>query len=254
MVRRSQRRSCTGAGGGQVSNHRAASRARTTTRISQTTRAIARADSKATHHAFDYRDEVWMAWTGRASGRGRSPKVSPKVLQDRRVDMHQAAQAYCSCFAPCAGAVPGGDQSAFASHLLTALGEVVAAAMRLPEVGAGEEVDFPVEVSHEQWHAMYQRIGRLLPWAGYYWEVSYPFDDDEVSAGAVVGDLVDDLADVWRDLQNGLLALGEGVPPGDVQAQWRRDYWSHWAHHALSAMRMLTLHLSERGRRPPRQG
>lgn len=165
------------------------------------------------------------------------------------MDMHQAAQGYCACFDPSVDTVPAGDPSAFASHLLIALGDAVAAAMRLPEVEAGEEVDSPVEVSNEQWRAMYQRIGQMLPWAGYYWEASYPFAEDEVGSGAVLGDLIDDLTDIWRDLQDGLLALGAGLAIGDVQAQWRRDYWLHWSHHALSAMRMLTLYLTERGRR-----
>ena len=165
--------------------------------------------------------------------------------------MCEAAQAYCSLIDEEVDQGTQEGNAAFAHRLLTALTDAVAAALRLPEIDPSD-ADSPVDVSHEQWHACYRRIGqRIGPGAGYYWEASYPFAVDEAQAGVGLGDLVDDLADVWRDLENGLLALDAGMSLNDVQWQWRQDYWTHWGHHAAGATRALLLHLTGRGHPSP---
>jgi hypothetical protein len=165
------------------------------------------------------------------------------------MDMREAAETYCSLVESSTTS----DERVLASRLLTALGDAVSAAMRLPDVEpSGEES--PLAVSDAEWRARYQHLGRLTgSWAGHYWETSHPLAPDQAGAGVGVGDLVDDLTDVWRDLEDGLLALRAGSSTSDVEWQWRQDYWSHWGHHAVSAMRVLLLHLTGRGQQPPRE-
>ncbi len=165
--------------------------------------------------------------------------------------MREAAQAYCSLIEDSDEEGHQGDGTAYAHQLLTALSDAVAAAVRLPEIEPSD-ADSPVSITQEQWRACYQRIGRLTgPWAGYYWEASYPFAIDEAAASVGLGDLSDDLADIWRDLKDGLLALEAGMSIDDVHWEWRHSYWAHWGHHAAGAMRALLLRLSDRGNPPP---
>ncbi|WP_432545075.1 DUF5063 domain-containing protein [Kineococcus sp. SYSU DK002] len=144
--------------------------------------------------------------------------------------MREAAQAYCFLIdedAPGEEAGAENGKTAFALRLLTALSDAVAAAVRLPEVEPSD-ADLPTPITHEQWLACYQRIGKLTGLKpDYYWQASSPFAADQVQADISLGDLSDDLADIWRDLKTGLLALDAGTSLHDVQWQWRQDYWTH---------------------------
>jgi hypothetical protein len=63
----------------------------------------------------------------------------------------------------------------------------------------------------------------------------------------VILPIADDVADVWRDVKRGLLALGEGHRPDDVTWQWRFDFYSHWGRHATEALRALHARLADEG-------
>jgi len=163
--------------------------------------------------------------------------------------MREAAQAYCFLLEDS----DVGEDAVFASQLLIALSDVAAAAVRLPETEPSD-AESPRKISQDEWQACYQRLGQLAgPWWSYYWEAFYPFALDQADASVGLGDLIDDLADVWRDLKNGLLALDAGLDLSDVEWGWRHGYWSHWGHHAAGAMRALLLHLSDRGQPLPRE-
>ena len=53
--------------------------------------------------------------------------------------------------------------------------------------------------------------------------------------------LADDLADIYRDVKNGLVAeqAGAAARPNDVLWTWRFAFESHWATHAADALRAL---------------
>lgn len=69
-----------------------------------------------------------------------------------------------------------------------------------------------------------------------YWEVFDPTKDSE----AIRGSLADDIADVYRDIKEGLgcqdldLAL-----QGDAIWEWRVGFYSHWGKHAIDALRTI---------------
>jgi hypothetical protein len=58
-------------------------------------------------------------------------------------------------------------------------------------------------------------------------EVLGPSDLDHVA---------DDLADIWNDLKQGLVALESGSAEADVIFSWRHDFTSHWGRHAVNAL------------------
>lgn len=53
-----------------------------------------------------------------------------------------------------------------------------------------------------------------------------------------MGDLADDLADIWRDLKRGL-GLYEMGRHTAAAWDWRYSFRSHWARHATSALEAL---------------
>jgi hypothetical protein len=70
----------------------------------------------------------------------------------------------------------------------------------------------------------------------FYRELFDPYA--EPSDGEVTGDIIDDLGDIYRDLQRGLLHWRSGAP-GDALWEWRFSFQIHWAEHATSALRAI---------------
>lgn len=60
----------------------------------------------------------------------------------------------------------------------------------------------------------------------------------EPAETAVVADLADDVADIYRDLKEALLVLDGGAK---TEAQWniRFSFLNHWGRHASSAISAL---------------
>jgi hypothetical protein len=54
--------------------------------------------------------------------------------------------------------------------------------------------------------------------------------------GQGLSSVAGDLADIWKDLKQGLLALESGSPEADVVFSWRHDFTSHWGSHAVNAL------------------
>jgi hypothetical protein len=92
----------------------------------------------------------------------------------------------------------------------------------------------PEGVSQDQWRVVFTRFGALP--VNYY---SVCFDPTKVpSEEPVVGDLADDLADIWRDLKGGLM-LQEAGNPDAAATHWHQTFSVHWGRHAASALYVL---------------
>jgi hypothetical protein len=113
------------------------------------------------------------------------------------------------------------------------LARVYAASLDLPDV----TLDYhpaPREVSLDNKRAIFRSFASL-PFQ-YYQEFHDPSVDS--SEEPVVGDLADDLTDVYIDLKGGLDLLDQGLEPESVW-YWRYLFGSHWGRHAASALRTL---------------
>jgi hypothetical protein len=108
-------------------------------------------------------------------------------------------------------------------------------AAQLPDVnpGEGERGGCPfVDGWERRYHSLKAQLGEY----DLYWEVFDPVerdDDDPIN-----GVLSDDLADIYRDVSDGLGPQGETIP-AHVIWSWRFTYYSHWGHHALGAARAI---------------
>ena len=78
------------------------------------------------------------------------------------------------------------------------------------------------------------RRGAALPF-NYYSKA----DPLEVPTDVVtIGDLADDLADIWRDLMAGL-KLYEAGQIEDAATEWKARFDCHWGQHAADALAAL---------------
>jgi len=89
-------------------------------------------------------------------------------------------------------------------------------------------------VSEEEWKEVYARAA-ALPFQYY----SSYFDPSEVEPEShEIGDLADDVADIYRDLSEGLALFDAGHV---AEAQWKLwfSFLTHWGRHSSGATRAL---------------
>lgn len=113
------------------------------------------------------------------------------------------------------------------------LARLYAAALDLPEVDIDDFPD-PEPVSAEAKRSMFVSFAGL-PF-NYYREVF--FSNVEQVDEPVVGDLADDLTDIYCDLRDGLALFDSGNEPAAVW-YWRFSFGIHWGRHAVCALRAI---------------
>lgn len=125
-----------------------------------------------------------------------------------------------------------------AEQLRLAVAELLVAACGLPSVEPDSDRDVP-DVSHQEWHRIYQELGPRLD-GDYYWSARpLPFDPERGEPEPTTGSLCDDLADIWKDLTAGLRAREARMTDNDVLWHWKSSFESHWGQHAVDALRVL---------------
>jgi hypothetical protein len=102
---------------------------------------------------------------------------------------------------------------------------------------------FDTEIPSDAWHDLYESLSEYLGGRNTYWIVFCPYHRDE----GIRCSLADDLADVWRDVKEGLLVFRKGPLAAREHAiwMWRFGYHTHWAQHAAMALNPLTWLVSE---------
>src|ERR1700730_3073025 len=119
-------------------------------------------------------------------------------------------------------------------HLAT----LYAMAAEMPQVSPSDD-PLAKGMGHEEASALHRKLGSRLPFA-LYWEMFEPVSPGKEPPAPVVGDLSDDLADIYRDLREGLAQAS----PADRIWSWRFNWEVHWGRHAISALRAIAEGLS----------
>lgn len=117
------------------------------------------------------------------------------------------------------------------------LAVLYAHALSLPQVDC-EWVDHVL--SHEDYRRMFTRFGSLP--VGYYNRALDPLNAD--SGELSLGDVADDLADIWRDLREGLLLFDSGRREA-AGASWQESFAIHWGEHAVNALAITQFWLGQ---------
>lgn len=91
--------------------------------------------------------------------------------------------------------------------------------------------------NEKEWGQLYNSLKEKLgDWDSYH-QVFDPTEDNE----AIFGSLADDIADIYRDLKEGLvLSEMHQARPEDIIWHWRLLFYSHWGKHAMDAL--LAIH------------
>jgi hypothetical protein len=155
-------------------------------------------------------------------------------VSDGLQNFADVARRYCAW---CEG-IPGDaeTEARTAVELLVQLMRAIAPV----ELGAGGG-DAP-GISNEDWQQMYARFASM-PFRYYRAEFD-PLNIDDTERG--MGDVADDLADIWRDLKEGL-SLYDVNDLAGAAWEWRFNFDHHWGRHTTSALYPLHCWLADNG-------
>lgn len=122
----------------------------------------------------------------------------------------------------------------FLIELQRQVAKLYSMAAELPQVfPSGEPLS--EGMSNDESSALHRGLGRRLPFA-LYWEIFEPVGSGKEPPAPVVGDLSDDLADIYRDLHRGFAQPSAA----DRIWSWRFNWEIHWGRHAIAALRAIT--------------
>jgi hypothetical protein len=113
------------------------------------------------------------------------------------------------------------------------LADLYSKALQLPEIKVSKDIKASVISDHEM-KKVYRRF-KGLPF-NYYSQI---FDPLKVpSEEPVVGDLADDLSDIYRDLKKGLFLYDHG-DEREAAWEWQLHFRIHWGQHVVAALYAL---------------
>ena len=130
-------------------------------------------------------------------------------------------------------------------QILVAVADLYAAAHHLPVPdldSASIDPEDRFDLTSSEYREVFLRVGRRLGENRYY---TYCFDIADLSADQQspgIGDLADDLADIYRDIKPGLRAWDANVAEyvSDIIFEWKDLLFrTHWGRHAVDALRAL---------------
>lgn len=149
-------------------------------------------------------------------------------------------RAYCQW---CERPEPNETEYAAARAALRFVGMLQQLALPLdfPEDPPVIDADRP---SQDEWQAVCRRF-KSMPFS-YYNGFFDPHENVGVTSEAGVDDLLDDLADIWRDLRHGL-DLWDAGEEAAAQWEWVFGYRSHWGRHAAGAQYALHCWMADYG-------
>lgn len=92
-------------------------------------------------------------------------------------------------------------------------------ATKLPDAGyTSSDGDKDLDpIAHDEWCSIYASVRGRMPF-DLYWDAFNPLI--EPSEGLIAGSLADDLADIWRDLKSGLIALDSSTEIAPEAIWW----------------------------------
>jgi len=161
--------------------------------------------------------------------------------------VHPQVEAFVAAgraFESLIGSAEAKARTAWLPALLSSALTLYAAGLALPDVTIAEaDVDTleTFAVSREEWEACYRRLGETLGADRWYAAPTARIGDPTAASEVAVGDLADDLADIYRDIMPGLRCwdTDRGVGLAEVVWEWRFSFLTHWGQHAVAGLWIL---------------
>lgn len=106
----------------------------------------------------------------------------------------------------------------------------------LPSIHLQVDKDFESGIDDNVMKPLLKSIAARVPFS-YYWVVLNPVDTNN-SADTGIGDLIDDLGDIYKDLKRGIMIFDIDDMAAKQNAIWKFkfDFDFHWNEHCIEAL------------------
>jgi hypothetical protein len=160
--------------------------------------------------------------------------VQDAIQRQETIDFLQIAETYCEF-------VEKENRKGF-EYLLNArevLVTLYAAAIKLPDVPTTTHNEFGGRVTDEEQKLIVKRLNVNIGDKGFYWDTFDPTNEKDTEA--VCEDLVDDIADIYRDVKSCLTIYNLGQIEAREHGLWelKFSFDKHWGAHNINALRAL---------------
>jgi hypothetical protein len=146
-------------------------------------------------------------------------------------------RSYCNLVARFCDLAEGnsGASSARLIAVRDALVELYQASLHMPDIVGERFRDVPERLPFDEYRRVKERIGTVVE-SDYFLICFHPFRTP--AEEPVCASLSDGLADIWRDLKRGLLALEEDEEKwaAAVFWDWKFSFETHWGDHAVDCI------------------
>lgn len=164
-----------------------------------------------------------------------------QVLASKSViDFIESARSFCSLLET----QPSGNPKEFLEIIQGQLLTLYTLGIDLPDVFVESDIDFDTAIPREQRQALTKFISERVPFS-YYPTILDPLDIDTEEMG--IGDLTDDLGDIYYDLKKSLILYeNENMTvKGSAVWQFKFDFGHHWQEHCINALHVIFYYLFE---------
>lgn len=114
--------------------------------------------------------------------------------------------------------------------------ELYRTAKKLTDAGVADS-NKEIELPEEEYKKILRSIGQRQPFQ-YYWIPIDPIIEDDYEYQEGVGDVTDDVGEIYRRLKSGLLLLESDLTDDKINAVWqfKFDAESSWNDHCINAL------------------
>jgi len=160
--------------------------------------------------------------------------VEEAIIKKETLDFLQVAERYCVFVET--ERTKGIEYHFKARDILTTL---YATAIRFPEVSITYDKTFNNKVTDDQQKSIINRLDDNIGEKRFYWDTFDPTDENETEP--VCQDLVDDLADIYRDIKSCFMTYNLGQIEAREHGLWELKFTfdRHWGEHNINALRAL---------------
>jgi hypothetical protein len=133
------------------------------------------------------------------------------------------------------------DSIYYLVQLQKALLKLYSNGLNLKSVDLKSNKNFEKKLNNIEFELIKKQIGKLLGEHQYYWTIFDPTENIFGNESPVLGDLLDDILDIYRDIKSQLMIFDLNTNESIESAVWGMKFyfWQHWSNHGIDAMRTI---------------
>lgn len=126
-------------------------------------------------------------------------------------------------------------------ELQKSLLELYSNGLNLQTIELDSNIEFEEKLDNKEFETIKKQTSELLGENQCYWTIFDPTENVFGNESPVMGDLLDDVMDIYKDIKYQLMIFDLNTDESIENAVWamKFDFWHHWSNHAIDAIRTI---------------